>query len=221
MKTPDTTEALPSATNSADFTGDELMDRYVDVFDLHPQLIRELNALYPTHLEWHEVLDMIGRELAKIEGYPFTTNDQQPFDMRQTFPLSLSPDMYDTPTDHEFVKWLYWLWACSIIHHGKGEAIDTINRHIRLLNLRLVHTFMDVTKESASGLINSIDWLNNLRIQHGLHDISSGQLIDSDEYTLRQLILDLSGFVGKGRLITGDTLDTAGLRARLFGQGAT
>jgi hypothetical protein len=46
-------------------------------------------------------------------------------------------------------------------------------------------------------------------------------LIDREEYTFRQLILDLSGFVGKGRLITGDTLDTAGLKARLFGQGAT
>lgn len=223
MKTPDTTEAMPSAQDSTDFTDDELWERYFDlfeVFDLHPRLIHELLAHYPVNLEWHELLGMVGRELTAMEGYPCTGKDQQPFDIKHTCPMQLSPDMYDTPEDHEVAMQQYWLWACSIIHHCKGKDIDAINRHIRYMNVRLVHSFMGRNKDSAFRLINSIDWINNLRIQHGLHDIPSGQLIDREEYTLRQLILDLSGLAGHAQLITGDMLETAGLKARLFSGGA-
>lgn len=223
MKTPDTTEAMPSAQNSANFTDDDLWDQYFDLFEvvnLQPRLIRELLALYPDQLEWHEVLEITGRELAALQGYPCTEKDQQPFDMKHTIPLSMSPDMYDTPEDHEVAMRLYWLWACSIIHHCKGKDIDAINRHIRYMNVRLVHTFMGRNKDSAFRLINSIDWINNLRIQHGLHDMPSGQLIDREEYTMRQLILDLSGLSGQAQLITGGMLETADLRARLFTGGA-
>jgi hypothetical protein len=219
MKTNDTTEAMPSAIERADFTDNDLWERYFDlfeVFDLHPRLIWELLAHFPAHLEWHEVLDMIGRELAEMEGYPSTINDQQPYDMQHTCPLSLSPDTYDTSVDHEVAMRLYWLWACSIIHHCKSKGIDAINRHIRFMNIRLVHTFMGRSKESAFRLINSIDWLNILRIQHGLHDMPSGQLIDREEYTLRQLILEFMGLSGVGRLITGDDLDTSAIKATLF-----
>lgn len=223
MKTPDTTEAMPIAQDSADLTDEDLWGRYFDlfeVFDLHPRLIWELLALYPAHLEWREVLDITGRELAAMEGYPCTEKDQQPFDMQNTCPLWVSHDMYDTPEDHEVAVRLYWLWACSIIHHCKGKDIDAINQHIRFINLRLWRVFMVRSKESAFRLINSIDWLNNLRIQHGLHD-GDGHINYPEEYTLRQLALDLSGFTGRAQLITGDMLETAGLKTKLLSEGAT
>lgn len=223
MKPHDTPEAMPSAQDSDDFTIEDLWKQYIDefeVFDLHPRRTWELLGRYPDHLEWREVLNKIGCELAEMEGYPYTLNDQQPYDIQHTYPLSLSPDMYDTSEDHEVAMRLYWLWACSIMYHCKGKDIDKINKHIRYMNVRLWRTYMVRSKENAFRLINSIDWLNILRIQHGLHDIPSGQLIDREEYTLRQLILDLSGLTGQAQLITGDMLETAGLKARLFNGGA-
>jgi hypothetical protein len=201
-------------------TDDAIRHELKDVFDLPNDLISVLIAMYPVTQDWCDVLEWMCREIAKLEGYPCTVNDQQPFDIAHTFPLALSPDAYDTKEDHDLVMRLFWLWGFSIAYRCEGKSIDEINHYIRVMNVRIVRAATPSGKEDARRWVESTNWLNTLRLQHGLLDLESGQLIDRTEYTLRQTIAEINGLQDSGVLATGDMLDTDNLRALIFEGGS-
>lgn len=227
MKTSSTTEALPCAHDSQNSTGSTLIDQgsieLVEIFDLLTSHIVEALAKYDPAWSFDDLKLSIGQVLAKSSGYPFTKRDQQPYDIPRMFSLSLSPDLYEAEEDFDLVKRLFYLWAVSILYHAREcKDIDAINRVIRYINVRLTLQFGgDDRVAAARAWVNANSWINELRMQHGLHDLASGQLVDSTEYTLRQTIFEINGFRQSGLLITGDMLETSNLRAMIFDGNAT
>ena len=197
MKTPDTVETMPSATSrhdsieSDDF--DQITFQLSEVFGLTPDQLFEICEEFSLDWSVNDLKMEIGMRIARIAGYPSTEMDQQPYDVPHMFPLELREtverfDAADEIEDAITRKMLFYFWGKAIEIRGGGKCIDQINEIIKKINISILYILTGQTRSDKRNYLDTIRWINILRLQHGLHDLDTGLISERRKYLLRQVI---------------------------------
>ena len=99
----------------------------------------------------------IGLWLTKAAGLPCGEDHQQPYDFVRMFSMSLSPDMYETHEEFEWVVFLFYLWAFRSHQILKsetfGDAISQTDPTNQLCENSEVQKERGCSREQQLGLV--------------------------------------------------------------------
>lgn len=180
--------------STQDLTEDQLevMMAVMEVFIITEDEFMVLIGFDPR--QWAGEIDRLKKEegalQAKSLGFPHDPEcHQQPYSLHYMFPLSLSPDRYETIEEFEFVVWLFKVWNIKVREiAGNSENIKATMRRIKTMSVWLAYRFGDDNQVSrAIDLKETIEWINYFRYTHGCFDLESGALIDRETPVIREL----------------------------------
>jgi hypothetical protein len=177
-------KAPPDLVDTArDFSEIEVV--HFEIFELLPSEMEIISEeFHPNFVEQFSQADVshqCGTVIADALGLPCQETHQQPYDAALMFPLSLSPDMYDTKDEFEVVVFLFFTWTCVIRKLARESSgdIDNLFKKIRSINITLTHFFgsnnRTIRRIEFEGSEDKRTWL---QCTHGGYDLDSGVLTE-------------------------------------------
>lgn len=130
-----------------------------------------------------------GLLLTRAAGLPCGEDHQQPYDFVRMFPISLSPDMYETHEEFIGVVFLFYLWVYKCKEILKVETFDQGIRQIKVMSVWLAYLYGDANRTIRRiELSEALFWIKWFRFTEGCFDLDSGALIDPETAALREFV---------------------------------
>lgn len=167
----------------------------LDTFGLKESEFWVLYDIFAPHIpRWANDIEQtkheLGMMLCQLARMPHENSHQQPYDFIRQFPLSLSPDRYETQDDFEVVVILFVLWAAQCIEYLKDPDIDSALLDIEWLSVCIARSYGDSNNTVMRiELSDALGWVRWFRCTHNCFDMDTGGLADPDTAALRDFMM--------------------------------